>query len=274
MSRASSPLSVLLLADDDAAHANTILEHIDALTTLSRHHVVTFNPRGTSGSVALDLDEFDVVVMHYSLVTINDGYLAPSFRAKLRRFGGLKVQMIQDDYRWVHEFWAMIRELGHHGALHARARARDRGRVAERRAARRREDPHARRVRPARRRLAAGAAAGRPPARHRLPRARAAVLDRPPRAGEGVDRAGCGRSRRALRPALRRRLARRCPHLRPELDGVHELGPGNARAPRAARRSPTSTARSSAASARISRGTRTRRTTTSIATCWRPTRAT
>jgi hypothetical protein len=112
VSSRSSPLSVLLLADDHSAHANAILEHIDALTTLSRHEVVTYNPRALRGSVALDLDEFDAVVVHYSLVAINDGYLAPSFRAKLRRFGGLKVQMIQDDYRWVHEFWAMFRELG------------------------------------------------------------------------------------------------------------------------------------------------------------------
>ena len=123
MSSASSPLSVLLLADDDSAHANTILEHIDALTTLSRHEVVTYNPRALRGSVALDLDEFDASSIHYSLVTINDGYLAPSFRAKLRRFDGLKVQMIQDDYRWVQEFWAMIRELGDHRPVHARTRA-------------------------------------------------------------------------------------------------------------------------------------------------------
>ena len=112
MSSASPQLSVLLLADDAAVHANTILEHIDALTRFSRHDVVIYNPRGVRGSVALDLDEFDVVVIHYSLVSIHVGYLAPSFRAKLRRFDGLKVQMIQDDYRWVEEFWAMIRELG------------------------------------------------------------------------------------------------------------------------------------------------------------------
>ena len=112
MSSASPRLSVLLLADDTRAHANTILEHIDALTHLSRHDVVIFNPRGLKGSVALDLDEFDAVAIHYSLVTIHDGYLAPAFRAKLRRFDGLKVQMIQDDYRCVEEFREMIRELG------------------------------------------------------------------------------------------------------------------------------------------------------------------
>jgi hypothetical protein len=108
----ASPLSVLLLADDSSAHANTILEHINALTRLSRHDVVVYNPRALSGSFALDFDEFDVIVIHYSLVTISDQYLAPAFRARIRRFDGLKIQIIQDDYRWVEEFWAMMRELG------------------------------------------------------------------------------------------------------------------------------------------------------------------
>lgn len=112
MGSVSQRLSVLLLADDDPLHANTVLEHIEALTSLSHHDVVVYNPRALRTSFALDLDEFDVVVIHYSLITIADPYLAPPFREKLRRFGGLKVQIIQDDYRSVNDFRAMIRELG------------------------------------------------------------------------------------------------------------------------------------------------------------------
>ena len=55
--------------------------------------MVAYNPRALKTSYALDLDEFDVVVIHYSLITIADRYLAPSFRDKLRRFRGLKVQI-------------------------------------------------------------------------------------------------------------------------------------------------------------------------------------
>ncbi len=105
-------LSVLVLADYTSDHATTVIEHISALRELSRHDIRLFNPRELHRSRFLDLDEFDVVVVHYSLVAISDGYLAPPFRDALRRFDGLKVQMIQDDYRWVDDFTANIADLG------------------------------------------------------------------------------------------------------------------------------------------------------------------
>lgn len=111
-SNAEDMLSVLLLCDDNPAHANTILDHISALTNRSRHRVYVYNPRGMSNSRFLDLDEFDVVVIHYSIFIISDYYLALEFRERLRRFEGLKIQFIQDDYRWVDKIAAMMRHLG------------------------------------------------------------------------------------------------------------------------------------------------------------------
>lgn len=115
---ASAPLkrgpNVLLLADNSPGHAATVLDHIGALTELSYANVFVYNPRDISGSMMLDLDEFDAVVIHYSLVIIGDSYLAPSFRRKLRNYRGLKIQFIQDDYRWVDEMTEMMRYLGIH----------------------------------------------------------------------------------------------------------------------------------------------------------------
>ncbi|MFO0765330.1 MAG: hypothetical protein U0231_00745 [Nitrospiraceae bacterium] len=62
----------------------------------------------------LDLDEFDVVVLHYSLVIISDHYLSPSFQEQIRRFRGLKIQFLQDEYRWVDAISAQMRDLGIH----------------------------------------------------------------------------------------------------------------------------------------------------------------
>lgn len=106
--------SILLLCDDNPRHANTVLDHIAAFRKLSKHHVRIFNPRELTGSRFLELDEFDVVVIHYSLVITSDHYLAPSFRKRLRRFQGLKIQFIQDDYRWIDKITAMMRYLGIH----------------------------------------------------------------------------------------------------------------------------------------------------------------
>jgi hypothetical protein len=105
-------LSVLLLADDRRDHAGNVLEHIRALQRFSRHRVDLFNPRGLTHSRLLRLDDYDVVVVHYTLIALSDAYLAPWFRERIAAFGGLKVQFIQDEYRWVDAMTARMRELG------------------------------------------------------------------------------------------------------------------------------------------------------------------
>lgn len=59
----------------------------------------------------LDLSAFDVLVLHYSLVITADGYVSPRLRERIRAFQGLKVQFLQDEYRWVDEITAMMRFL-------------------------------------------------------------------------------------------------------------------------------------------------------------------
>jgi hypothetical protein len=105
------PLSVLLLCDDSPAHAPNVLEHIRALQRLSRHRVDVFNPTKLSESWLLRLDDYDVVVIHYSIFILSDSYLSPWFRTQLAAFEGLKVQFLQDDYRWVDAITARMREL-------------------------------------------------------------------------------------------------------------------------------------------------------------------
>ena len=105
------PLSILLLADDQKGHPNTIHDHIQSFARYSRHDVTLFNPRNLERSRFLRLDRFDVVVLHYSIVAIWDGYLSPWFREALRAYDGLKIQFLQDEYRWVDEITAMTRSL-------------------------------------------------------------------------------------------------------------------------------------------------------------------
>jgi hypothetical protein len=109
---ADKRLSILLLCDDWPGQANTVHDHINAFTRYSRHQVRTFNPTRMSRSVALDFDEFDVVVIHYSLVLSNEHHVSDAFRDKLRRFRGLKVQFMQDEYRWVDRATAASRDAG------------------------------------------------------------------------------------------------------------------------------------------------------------------
>ena len=103
---------MLLLADGSQGHAATLVEHIASLVNLSHHDVRTLNPRGVESLRTLRLEQFDVVVIHYSLMVLSDHYLSPWFRDRIAAYDGLKVQFIQDDYRQVGEMRQAMRELG------------------------------------------------------------------------------------------------------------------------------------------------------------------
>lgn len=110
----SKPLSILVMADGRRSNANTIADHIDAFKKYSRNDVYYYDPLGRLGSVHLDLNEFDVVVLHYSVCVLWDYYLQPGFREKLAAYQGLKIQFIQDDYRRVETMCNRVREMGIH----------------------------------------------------------------------------------------------------------------------------------------------------------------
>jgi hypothetical protein len=105
--------SILLLCDDSRGHAGNVLQHIAGLAGLSRHEVRLFNPVDRPESARLlDLEEFDVVVVHYTVLVTGTRYLSAELAEKIASFRGLKVQFIQDEYRRVDAVTWMMRELG------------------------------------------------------------------------------------------------------------------------------------------------------------------
>jgi len=108
MPASSDSLSILLLCDDRASHAPNVLEHIRAFPRYSRHRYDLFDPRGIARSRFLRMDDYDVVVVHYTVPL----YLSEWFREQIAAFDGLKVQFIQDEYRRVDAAAAQMRELG------------------------------------------------------------------------------------------------------------------------------------------------------------------
>jgi hypothetical protein len=103
-------LSVLLLCDDNPSHAPNVLEHIRAFRRFSRHDIDLFNPVGLTRSRLLRLRDYDVVVLHYTIVL----YLSEWFREQLAQFRGLKVEFIQDEYRQVDAMTERMRQFGIH----------------------------------------------------------------------------------------------------------------------------------------------------------------
>ena len=106
-----SPLNVLLLSHVKPGFANTCFDHQDALSVLSSNRVVVLSPLECS-ETAPDLDLFDVVVIHYSIICFSHTYLPPIYRRALQDFVGLKVIFIQDEYRFVNDAVSAMTELG------------------------------------------------------------------------------------------------------------------------------------------------------------------
>ncbi|HLO76067.1 MAG TPA: hypothetical protein VK196_06380 [Magnetospirillum sp.] len=94
------PLRIALLCDFHKGVAGTILDHIQGIGAHSRHTVTPINFRGDLPR-GLDLARFDGVIIHYSLVACHDSYLSPASRVAIRRFPGLKIAFVQDDYRFI-----------------------------------------------------------------------------------------------------------------------------------------------------------------------------
>lgn len=106
-------LQLLLLCDFAGGSASTIIDHVMSLRKSSRHAIHIFNSKGDL-SDALELDRFDGVLIHYSLVACMDDYIGPNLRAAISRFKGLKAAFVQDEYRWTNETTDALRGLGIH----------------------------------------------------------------------------------------------------------------------------------------------------------------
>ena len=98
LSHVGAAKSVLLLCDRQPDGAATVLEHIDSISRYSDHKVFVYSGIGELPA-EIDLDRFDVVIVHYSIFIGSDTYLGPITRYRLRGFEGLKMVFLHDEYR-------------------------------------------------------------------------------------------------------------------------------------------------------------------------------
>jgi len=104
-------LDVLFLCDYQDDIAATVRDHIQALERNSRHRYWRLSMLGDMPS-ALELDRFDALIVHYTLVACSEHYLSTMSRQRIAGFRGLKAMFIQDEYRFVD---ATIRAIGEMG---------------------------------------------------------------------------------------------------------------------------------------------------------------
>lgn len=103
--------NILLLCDEAVRHIGTVNDHILAFQRYSPSRVVVLDSRAAA-AIDLDLDLFDAIVFHYSIVISMKNFLSPAFFQRLAALKRPKILFIQDEYRWVDRTSAAIRDLG------------------------------------------------------------------------------------------------------------------------------------------------------------------
>ena len=92
-------------------HAGTSVDHNYALSELSCHDVLVWDPFENPKRHP-SLDNFDAIIVHYSIVIWNKSYLSDFYINSIRSFKGLKILFIQDEYRNVYQAIDKMVELG------------------------------------------------------------------------------------------------------------------------------------------------------------------
>lgn len=108
--RSGRPKCLVILAFE-ALVTGTVAKHVSALKNLSKLDV-TLAHVGMLNERAFDVDRYDVIVLHYSLVIAKGFHVSPKLRSILGSASALKVLFIQDEYRWIDATADAIVELG------------------------------------------------------------------------------------------------------------------------------------------------------------------
>jgi hypothetical protein len=102
-------LNILLLCDKPncSKNANTILDHISSFEQYSEHCIFLCSNLGDIPP-RLNLNNFDVIIIHYSLSLLYDHFLSKNAKKQLSIFNGLKVLFVQDEYRQINKLISEI----------------------------------------------------------------------------------------------------------------------------------------------------------------------
>lgn len=102
--------NVLMLCSDASRVTGTTNDHLEAFRKYSHHNLVQVDSKTVLGA-KIDLNLFDCLVFHHSIVISGFGYLSGELEAKIKKFNGPKILFIQDEMRWVDATNNKIKEL-------------------------------------------------------------------------------------------------------------------------------------------------------------------
>lgn len=105
------PKLKILLLGDDSLPTGAVVDYMQAFFCHSRHDFTLLNPVRVR-KFPFDLAQYDAVLLHYSIFIISEWHLSSAMADALRAYPGLKVQIIQDEYRTVNQMAERMAWLG------------------------------------------------------------------------------------------------------------------------------------------------------------------
>ncbi|WP_133126952.1 hypothetical protein [Legionella nagasakiensis] len=107
-----SVANVLILADNNHP-ANVVQDYINAFLEHSQHNITIWNPLNTTEEdFSLFLNDYDVIIIHYSVCVLFEYFLPKYLMNKIIKYNGLKIQIIQDEFRWINRMANRLELLG------------------------------------------------------------------------------------------------------------------------------------------------------------------
>ena len=103
-------LNILIVSDFNVRHINTIEDHLQSFKRYSSNNINFIDYRAISKFKSIFIN-YDVIVLHYSLIIASKKYFNDERISLLSKFKGIKVLYIQDEYRWVNATANAISEL-------------------------------------------------------------------------------------------------------------------------------------------------------------------
>lgn len=108
-------MKALLLCNYERFGAATINEHINAIIDYSRFNIFVYEDLVKNNgelNLSVDLDSFEVIIVHYSIFLAINAYCSTNTRAALKKAKGVKIAFLQDEYRFVDRSINAIHEAG------------------------------------------------------------------------------------------------------------------------------------------------------------------
>lgn len=102
----------LLLLADDRHPAGVVQDHIRSICDYSQHRVTVANSRYVTQPDFYKIDEFDAILIHYSIFIISESYLSREWQRFILGFRGAVAVIHEDEYQKINTFKKKFAEFG------------------------------------------------------------------------------------------------------------------------------------------------------------------